>query len=81
MAPETEIVAKIALEKGPFAKKRASKLTRTPEIARGLTRVLSLRPSFRTLCQISTGEMNGSHPSSAGFLAFYSYTRQAGVET
>jgi hypothetical protein len=81
MAMENEIVPKIDLEKGPFAKKRASKLASTPEIARGLTLGPSLRRSFRTLRQISTGEMNGSHPSSVGFLGFYSYTRQTGVIT
>jgi hypothetical protein len=81
MAAENEIVPKIALEKGSCAKKRASKLTSAPEFAQGLTRALSLRRSFRTLCQISTDEMNESHPSPAGFLGFYSYTRQTGAET
>ena len=71
MAPENEIVPKIALEKGPFAKKRASKFTSTPESAHGLTLVLSLRRSFPTLCQISTGEMDEPHSSSVGFLGFY----------
>jgi hypothetical protein len=79
MALEKDMVPKIALEKGPSAKKCASKVISAPGIAPRLARGLNWCRSFWALRQISNGHKIHAHPLSAGLFAFYSYTRQTGV--
>jgi hypothetical protein len=79
IAPEKDIVPRIALKKAPYAKKRASKVISAPESAPRLAHGFNLYRSSWTLRQKSTGEMIHTHPLSAGCFPFYSYTRQAGV--
>jgi hypothetical protein len=79
MAAEKEIVGKIALRKGRCARTGASKIISAAESAPRLAQGVNLRRSFSTLCRISTGETDATHPVSAGLLAFYDYTRQTGL--